>query len=164
MSGAASGAQIMAVKINSDISMMSINEAIQGYRYVIEAQKAGVDVVAINNSWNEDTYSKSLDMAMREAGQLGAVSVFAAGNDRQDIDMIGQVYNAFLNNPYVVIVGNTNKSGLVSETSNYGKRAVDVFAGGGDLLDHTYRHGTRRLCSRPARERRCYVRMRLRVD
>ena len=133
VSGATSGAQIMAVKINNDIKMMSVHEAIQGYRYVIEAQKAGVDVVAINNSWNDDAYSKSLDMAMREAGQLGAVTVFAAGNDRRDIDMIGQVTNAFLNNPYVVVVGNSNESGFVSETSNSGKRSVDVFAPGEEI-------------------------------
>lgn len=130
VSGATSGAKIMAVKINNNINMMSVNEAIQGYRYVIAALEAGVDVAAINNSWNDDTYSKSLDMAMREAGRLGAVSVFAAGNDRRDIDMIGQVTNAFINNPYVVVVGNSNESGLVSETSNYGKRSVDVFAPG----------------------------------
>lgn len=130
VSGATSGAKIMAVKIHNDINMMSVNEAIKGYRYVIAALEAGVDVAAINNSWNDDTYSRSLDMAMREAGRLGAVSVFAAGNDRCDIDMIGQVTNAFLNNPYVVVVGNSNQSGLVSETSNYGKRSVDVFAPG----------------------------------
>jgi subtilisin family serine protease len=68
VSGATCGAKIMAVKVNNDISMMSIHEAIQGYRYVIAAQEAGVDVVAINNSWNDDAYSKSLDMAMRVAG------------------------------------------------------------------------------------------------
>ena len=133
ISGAASGAKIMAVKVNSDVSMMSVHEAIRGYRYIIAAQKAGVDVVAINNSWNDDTYSKALDMAMREAGRLGAVSVFAAGNDRLDIDMIGQVYNAFFNNPYVVVVGNSNENGLASETSNYGRRAVDVFAPGEEI-------------------------------
>ena len=59
--------------------------------------------------------------------------MFAAGNDRLDIDMIGQVYNAFFNNPYVVVVGNSNESGLVSETSNYGRRAVDVFAPGEEI-------------------------------
>lgn len=131
--GVTCGAKIMAVKVNNDISMMSIHEAIQGYRYVIAAQEAGVDVVAINNSWNDDAYSKFLDMAVRVAGRLGAVSVFAAGNDRSDIDMIGQVTNAFINNPYVVVVGNSNKYGLASETSNYGKRSVDVFAPGEEI-------------------------------
>lgn len=44
------------------------------------------------------------------------------------------------------------------------ERAIRICPGGRFLLDHTYRHGTRRQRSRPARERRCYVRMRLRVD
>ena len=53
VSGATSGTQIMAIKIVNNINMMSIHEAIQGYRYVIAAQRADVDVVAINNSWND---------------------------------------------------------------------------------------------------------------
>ena len=35
-------------------------------------------------------------MVVREAGGLGAVSTFAAGNERRDIDMVGQVTNAFI--------------------------------------------------------------------
>ena len=53
-------------------------------------------MVAINNSWGYNVYSKSLDMVVREAGGLGAVSTFAAGNERRDIDMVGQVTNAFI--------------------------------------------------------------------
>ena len=133
ISGATSGARIMAVKAMNDQGSMGMSQAIRAYRYVITALQAGVDVAAINNSWGDDVYCKSLDMAIREAGRLGAVTVFAAGNDRRDTDMAGQMSNAFSSNPYVVMVGSSDKSGQMSESSSFGKRSVDVFAPGQEI-------------------------------
>ena len=130
VSGATSGAKIMAVKVMNDRGAMGMSEAIRAYRYIVTALQAGVDVVAINNSWGDDIYCKSLDMAIREAGRLGAVTVFAAGNERRNTDMVGQMSSAFFNNPYVVVVGSSDKNGQMSESSSFGKRSVDVFAPG----------------------------------
>ena len=132
-SGAASGARIMAVKVMNDEGAMGVDEGLRAYRYVIAAQKAGVPVVAINNSWGDEVYSRALDMAAHEAGVLGAVTVFAAGNDREDIDMADQVPNSFVNNPYAIVVGNSDNKGNASESSSFGKRSVDVFAPGQDI-------------------------------
>lgn len=42
VSGIASGARIMAVKISNNSGTHSLDEAVRGYEYVIEAKKAGV--------------------------------------------------------------------------------------------------------------------------
>lgn len=133
ISGCASGARVMAAKIMNDKGALAVDGALKAYGYVIAAQRAGVPVVAINNSWDDDVYSRALDLAVREAGELGAVTVFAAGNDRVSIDLEDQVPNSFANNPYAVVVGNSNRQGERSESSCVGRRAVDVFAPGQDI-------------------------------
>lgn len=133
VSGAASGARIMAIKVMNDLGTMDVDDALRAYRYVITAMDAGVEVVAINNSWGDEIYSRALDLAVSEAGRKGAVSVFAAGNEATNMGLTSITGNAFANNPYVVMVGNTNKSGQMSERTNFGRSAVDVFAPGEDV-------------------------------
>ena len=132
--GAACGAKIMAVKLMNDAGAMTISDALRAYAYVIAAQRAGVDVAAINNSWGDFNYSRALDMAAREAGRLGAVTVFAASNDAADIDMAESNAHSFVNNPYAVVVGGTDEKGQMGERSCFGRRSVHVFAPGERIL------------------------------
>ena len=130
VSGIASGARIMAVKISNNSGTHTLDEAVRGYEYVIEAKKAGVNVRAVNNSWHDSTFGHTIDMLVREAGELGIVSCFAAGNRSFDIDNTDLLQSAFYDNPYAVVVGASDAGGSKAEFSNYGKRSVDVFAPG----------------------------------
>lgn len=130
VSGITSGAKIMDVKIHNDEGMNTLEETIKGYEYVITARKAGVNVRVINNSWHDDVFGHTMDILVREAGELGMVSTFAAGNRTVDIDGKDVMQSSFHDNPYAIVVGATDKYGEVASFSNSGRRTVDVFAPG----------------------------------
>ena len=134
VSGAASGAKIMAVKVMNDFGWGETSEFIAGFQYVITAVKAGVPVSAVNCSWGEELRGRAFDLAIREAGALGAVTVFAAGNEYMDIDTMNAFNDALLHNPYAIIVGNSTSEGSINESSCYGKKTVDLFAPGDNVF------------------------------
>ena len=131
ISGAAVGSRIMAVKVMNDVGWGESSEYLRGFEYIAQAMRCGVPVKAVNCSWSEESIQgRAMDMAIREIGALGAVTVFAAGNEYRDIDYLASTHNAFRYNPYVVVVGSVGQAGYMSESSCYGKRTVDVFAPG----------------------------------
>ena len=77
-----------------------------------------------------------MDILIREAGELGIVSVCAAGNREEDLDNKDIMQRNIYDNPYVIIVGASDKEGEATSFSNYGKRSVDVFAPG-DMIFST---------------------------
>ena len=133
VSGITCGAKIMTVKIHNDHGMNTLEETIKGYEYVIAARKAGVNVRAINNSWHDDVFGHTMDILVREAGELGIVSAFAAGNRTLDLDGKDIMQSNFHDNPYAIVVGATNKWLEAASFSNYGRRTVDVFAPGENI-------------------------------
>ena len=130
VSGIASGARIMAVKISNDKGTHSLDEAVRAYEYIIEAKKAGVNIRAVNNSWHDYVFGHTMDKLVREAGKLGIVSIFAAGNQKANIDPKDIMSSALYDNPYAVVVGAANEDGVPTEYSNYGHKNVDLFAPG----------------------------------
>ena len=130
VSGITSGARIMAVKINNNKGTNSLDEPVRAYEYIIEAKKAGVNVRVINNSWHDYVFGHTMDRLVREAGELGIVSIFAAGNLTQDIDNKDILPSSLYDNPYAVVVGASDEDGVLTEFSNYGHKNVDLFAPG----------------------------------
>ena len=133
VSGIAGGAKIMAVKCMNDDHTNTFVEFIRAYEYIIAAKKAGVNVRVINNSWHDAVYGETMDKLVREAGELGIISVFAAGNRSLEIDNKDFLQASFYNNPYVVIVGASDEKGQPTEFTNYSRRIVDVFAPGNKI-------------------------------
>ncbi len=133
VSGLTGGAKIMAVKCMNNESKNTIVEFIRAYEYIIAAKKAGVNVRVINNSWHDSVYGETMDKLVREAGELGIVSIFAAGNRALDIDNKDILQASFYNNPYVVIVGASDEKGQPTDFTNYSRRIVDVFAPGNKI-------------------------------
>ena len=129
-SGITSGARIMAVKMSNDKGTHSLDEAVRAYEYIIEAKKAGVNVRVINNSWHDYVFGHTMDNLVREAGELGIVSVFAAANQTADIDNKDILPSALYDNPYVIVAGAADKDGVPTEYSNFGHKNVDLFAPG----------------------------------
>ena len=133
VSGVTGGAKIMAVKCVNNDSINSIVEYIRAYEYIIAAKKAGVNVRVINNSWHDAVYGETMDKLVREAGELGIVSVFAAGNRTLNIDHKDILQASLYNNPFAVIVGASDENGRPTEFTNFSSRIVDVFAPGNKI-------------------------------
>lgn len=135
--GVSPDAKIMGVRFlggNSDIA-----SALRGYAYIQAAAAAGVNVVAINNSWGpsavEGRQLRSVSTAATAIGKdYGVVSCFAAGNSNTNNDLNS---GGIVNSPYVVTVGAMDSEGYRSFFSCYGKETVDVFAPGSQILSAT---------------------------
>lgn len=138
VAGVSPNAQIMAVRFLGQ-SGSDMAGAIRGYAYIQAAAKAGVNVVAINNSWGpsavEGRQLRSVSTAATAIGRdYGVVSCFAAGNSNTNNDLNS---GGIVNSPYVVTVGAMDSEGYRSFFSCYGKETVDVFAPGSQILSTT---------------------------
>jgi hypothetical protein len=57
--------------------------AVKAFDYLTNLKKAGVKIVAINNSWGGGGYSSALYNAIERAKDAHIIAVFAAGNARE---------------------------------------------------------------------------------
>ena len=133
VSGVASGARIMAVKVANEKGDFPTDSVIRGYQYVIAAKKAGVNVTVTSNS-----YSGSIDdminaAIIKEVEKYGIVCVYAAGNDSKDLNTYNStsLFNTHSDN--AIMVGANDITGNCADFSNFGTRDVDVFAPGVDI-------------------------------
>ena len=133
-----SNAKIMALKVISGGNGEMTNAAIiAAYDYIYDALEAGVNVKAVNCSWGGSSDSNGmLSKAVNAVGELGALSVFAAGNDHVDWDNVSRAMPTpyDLNSPYVVIVGASDEQDNAAFYSDYGANYVDLFAPGSNML------------------------------
>lgn len=129
VSGAGEKIEIMAIQSNNAIS-----SKIQGFDYVKQACREGVNVKAVNLSWGGPGQSKALDRAIEETGKAGAIALVASGNSGWDNDISNSMASGFLNNPYAVVVNSANPTGTMSTFSDYGKRTTDIVAPGSQIL------------------------------
>jgi serine protease len=93
---AAGNNDIGVAGVNWNVSLMAVKflgtrggttaNAIKAVQYVTTMRKAGVNVVASNNSWGGGAFNQSLKDAIDEGGKAGILFVAAAGNDANDND------------------------------------------------------------------------------
>lgn len=111
---------------------------IRAMNYVITAKEEGVNIVATNNSWGATIstgfISSAAEMVIDEAGLKGIVSCFSAGNSAYDHD---RYENMNYYSPYVLSVGAMDSNGRPAYFSERGRRTVDVFAPGTQILAAT---------------------------
>lgn len=134
VSGATSGARVMAVKAGNDLGSFASADLLKGYAYIKSAVENSVPVTAINNSWGGSSNGKALDRAVTAVGEKGVVSVFAAGNESTDCDNASKTVSTLRDNPYVITVNATDVGGNMAVFSNYGATTTDVAAPGVDIL------------------------------
>ncbi|SDP78353.1 Subtilase family protein [Eubacterium maltosivorans] len=134
VSGATSGTQIMAVKAANDKGSFAASDSLKGYAYIQRAVENGVPVTVINNSWGGGASGKALDRAATALGDMGVVSVFAAGNESSDCDNTSRTVSTLRDNPYVIAVNATDIDGNMADFSNYGATTTDVAAPGVNIL------------------------------
>lgn len=135
-----SNIKIMALKFLDEDGYGYGMDDIAAYNYIYKAQKLGVNIVAINNSWGATIYdvdeaSEGLELyaeIYNMVGEAGAVSVCAAGNEAVDNE---EVYSlpANIDSPYIISVAASNGNDELAGFSNYGNN-VDIAAPGTEIL------------------------------
>jgi subtilisin family serine protease len=139
--GVATNVKIMAIRVvpNGD---ERDKDVANGIRYAVDN---GAKIINMSFGKAYSPYKKVVDEAMRYAESKGVLLVHAAGNDSKDNDVIPSYPNRvdrkmkkeFSN--WLEIGASSFKKGLSlpAEFSNYGKKTVDFFAPGVDILSTT---------------------------
>ena len=131
-SGMATGVKVMALKV-SDASYTYSNDALfAAYDFVGRVADAGVPVRVTSNSYGGGTRSAAQNIALAQLGEHGVVSVFASGNDRNNVDQ-GFESNDFPCNPFTIVVDASRPDGKPSAFSNWGLK-TDVHAPGASIM------------------------------
>lgn len=125
--------KIMAIKYLDENGSGDTSRGVKAYRYIIEAKKKGVNVVAINNSWGVEENDPALHEVMKEAGELGILSFNAAGNAGEDLDRQKSFPGGWGGQESIVVAAST-PDGNLATFSDYGLRTVPVAAPGTDIV------------------------------
>ena len=135
VAGANGHTQIMAVAA-TEPTMEGFSDlcVARAYEYIVRARLAGVNVVAVNDSWGSQhaSYDPILDYLVNQAGKAGILSCFAAGNDGAETST--QHKTAALESPYVIEVAANNDDNTLASYSNYDATEVDVSAPGSAIM------------------------------
>ena len=135
-SGTASNVKLMSLRFAD-----SYATAIQALQYAKLAVENGVNLIAINCSWGMGLSASNLiNTAVTELGELGVVTVFAAGNSASNLDRWMDTGTTLANNPYAINVNSLGPDGNKSIFTNYGIATTDVFAPGSAILSTTINH------------------------
>lgn len=126
--GLAPEANLLPLAFLDDQGSGSISDAVRALYYAIVR---GAKV--INASWGGSQCSRSLADAIASLDSLGVVFVAAAGNERLNIDR-QFTYPASLDLPALFTVGATGENDFMADFSNYGVKAVHLFAPGVDIV------------------------------
>ena len=133
VTGVASGATLVALKVLDQLGEGKLSGIIQAVNYVRQNGKSG-DVV--NLSLGGEGVSTTLDNAIRQAASAGILFAIAAGNDGKNADDFSP---ARVNYANVFTVSAMNRNNQWASFSNYGA-SVDVCAYGVGITS-TYKGG-----------------------
>lgn len=132
---------IMALKFIGKNGQGLLSDALRAVEYAIK-MKARV----INASWGGKNKTRSLELAIEEAGNVGILFIAAAGNEDHDNDLV-PIFPA--NAPYenIISVGAIANTGALSIYSNFSVNKVHLVAPGDgiwslDLNGYGYKDGT----------------------
>ena len=136
-----SNIKIMPLKFLDSEGGGYIYNAISAYHYIYKAQKLGVNVVAINNSWggipdeNDEILKTAINLVGKGANSdgKGALSICASGNEDTNTDEILNSPSCIDSN-YIISVAASNEKDELATFSNYGDNSVDLAAPGTDIL------------------------------
>lgn len=103
--------------------------AIKAVDYFTNLKKAGLNIVATNNSWGGGGFSQLLKDAIDRAAAQNILFVVAAGNSGTNNDATPS-YPASYTSSNIIAVAAINSSGALSSFSQYGLTSVDLGAPG----------------------------------
>ncbi len=124
--------KIMGLRIGVETTV-STSAAVTCIAYAVKMKQRGVNIRVLNSSWGGTGASTALRDAIKNALAADILFVCAAGNESANADAV-LFYPACYEVPNVVSVGSTMRGDYPSGFSNYGKKNVDLFAPGSDIL------------------------------
>ncbi len=130
--GVSWNSKIMALKFLGN-NGGATSEAIECLEYVIAQKKAGVNIIATNNSWGGGGFEQALKDAIKATNDLGILFIAAAGNDETDNDQSSH-YPSSYDLPGIISVAATDQNDALASFSNYGATSVDIAAPGTNIL------------------------------
>lgn len=133
VTGVASGARLVALKVLNQLGEGRLSGIIQAVNYVMQNGRAG-DVV--NLSLGGEGTSATLDRVIRQAADAGILFAIAAGNEGENSDNYSP---ARVNHPNVFTVSAMDRTNQFASFSNFGS-SVDVCAYG-VRISSTYKDG-----------------------
>lgn len=131
--------KLIGTRCLDDGGECSLATLIRTYNYILSIKRSGINIRAVNLSiggqmdLSHDNNGSILNNLITAAGELGIVTLCAAGNEGMNID-INKVYPAAFENDYIISVGASNEANNPASFSNYGKTEVDVFAPGTNIF------------------------------
>lgn len=134
-----SNCKLIGTRCLNDAGECSLASLIRTYNYILSMKNGGVNIRAVNLSMGGqmdlkyDNNGSILNNLITAAGELGIVTICAAGNEGMNIDS-NKVYPASFDNDYIISVGASNEANTPASFSNYGKAEVDVFAPGTNIF------------------------------
>ena len=134
VSGALSGVKLMAVRTSQN---GNIDYVKAGMEYVLAAKKAGVNVAAINLSWNGGIGNSTPEIlynTIKELTENGVTLCISAGNDNTDLNQSSSVSSFFRSIPGVIIVEASDRNKNLAGFSNFGSHFCDVVTPGENIL------------------------------
>ncbi|HJG31821.1 MAG TPA: S8 family serine peptidase [Collinsella ihuae] len=136
IAGASSDTKIMALKVAPENcrGVLYLKDVVSAYQYLIGAALSGQNVVAASNSWEIGSYAPVLDYLVNQAGKLGILSVFAAGNAGSDTATVSSGATTGLESPYAIVIASSNKSNALSTFSNFNETDVDLALPGSNIM------------------------------
>ena len=147
--GVAWGSRILACKFLDSAGSGTDAGAIECFNYLVALKQRGVNIRVSNNSWGglrEGAQADVLKAAIDEAGAVGILNVFAAGNagannDQMPFDPAG------FDSPSILVVAASNSADNRASFSNYGATSVDIAAPGDFIVStsagsYTFSSGT----------------------
>ena len=137
--------KIMPIKIYSPLGTDSTSAMlVNTYAYIRMMKLRGVNIRATNNSYSDCGEACGYDQATKDGidamGNVGIVSVFAAGNDNQNVDSFpsggnpSPGYPARYTSPSIIAVASSTSTDARSSFSNYGLTSIDIAAPGSGIL------------------------------
>ncbi|MDO4962033.1 MAG: S8 family serine peptidase [Eubacteriales bacterium] len=132
ISGAANGVQLISVKATNN-GTGSDADLIKGFKFVLDAKKAGVDIRAVNFSIGSSVLSRVFLPVINALGEAGVLTCKSSGNDGKNVDKSPGDAGVLSSSPYVITVNNSTGTIQKSSSSNYGIK-TDIFAFGDSIL------------------------------
>ena len=126
-------AQIMALRISTNGTNLSVSAEIGGLQYATQMKSRGVNLVAINASFGGNNYNYTEQSAIQAAGNAGIIFCAAAGNSTNNNDFTPH-YPASYRLPNMIVVAASDQNDALTDFSDYGANTVDLAAPGDNIL------------------------------
>ncbi len=131
--------KILPLRVGNGVFPISSLEPALNYVQFLK-QNRGVNIVATNNSYGSESFSRIMQSAIARHREVGILFVAAAGNDSFSNDILPN-YPAGYDLDNIISVAATTGGENLASLSNFGRTSVDIGAPGSQIYSTVRRGG-----------------------